>query len=402
MFLLAILTPAFAADPTTIAAPMASPEAPPVAAPAVSHVEMVRSTGDAPNEKVIAFVINCWPEDTNPSLGYTNSVIGFNTDTEKLAKALTARSDVGTIYVFRNPSPEELLRTLGQIDDGLGNWQYKESLVFLLGIGTQGDADTERALCRNADGVALTDVMGRIKSVAKSTGVLIDMSQDFSGASDLGQTLGYTANDVFDNVPNGFAISAGPQGESNGPGFMPAVISTIEESAGKPMTAGELVVGIRVKAPSLEVSSSLGRASATNSWTAESLVLSGGPLIVPHIEAVAALPTAKLTKPKHGIKSGWYLAGGGGVALVGGGISTSLAMKDYDTLVGFNNDGGETPEELTSTVGSFRTKAYVAGGLGGLGALALIGGITWVVLDHGPHTVTLTPTLNGAAVTGQF
>ncbi len=382
MFLLSLLTTAFAADPATITT--------------------VRTTGDMPESATVAIVVNCWPSEALPQLKHTNEIQALVTDSASVVASLTARSDIGSLVAMNNPSKDEMFSALDGIADGLGDLQYGKLLFVYTGLATGGDTNEETLLCRTAEGIPFADIASKLKPIATTSIALIDASWNMSSvAPDLGNAYGPTANDwLIAGMPDGFAISAGPEGKYTGIGFMAALAKTLLDSKGGKVSMGSLLVGLRSNAPLLELGLSTG-VNPKDQWTGntERMILPGGPLLV---ASSATLPKSTATTRKGKIPNGCYMAGGGVLALIGGSISAVNASTAYSTLVEYDAVGGETQDELDTAANTYRTNVVLGASLGGVGVLALAGGITWTVLDHGKHTVTITPTGNGAVVSGSF
>lgn len=403
-FLIALLASAFAADPTIVNGPAVSPEAAPITD---SHIVVIRRAAELPNATTMAIVLWFSPDPSSEfgkKLTYTNP--SFQYDSDQLFAALYPRSDVQTLVVMNNPTAAEVTGWLATEHLNLDGDTYREIFLSVAGPATGGDTDEERLLTRdvtdpNQGGLSFTDLVSSIVPLTECSVWLLDASRNITGALDPGATsFGPTANDI--TMRETLVISSSASGRYGNGGLLIAAADVIKESKGGKLTLNQLYYGgIKVKAATLDTSTSMG-ILPNDGWDQnfERSIFIGGPLIAP--VTASTLPKISATKHGHHVSSGWYLAGGGALALIGGGITTTGALNDYGTLTRYNLEGGESQSELDTAVNSYRTNVVLAGGLGGIGVLALAGGLTWAALDHGHHTVTITPTANGAVVSGQF
>jgi len=403
-FLIALLATAFAADPTIVNGPAVSPEAAPIAD---SHIVVMRRTAELPNASTMAIVLWFSPDPTSEfgkKLGYTNP--SYELDSVQLTDALVPRSDVQTLVFMMNPTAAEVTGWLATEHQNLDGDTYREIFLSVAGPATGGDTDEERLFTRdvtdpNQGGLSLADLVSGVTPLTESSVWLLDASRNITGALDPGATsFGPTANDI--TMRETLVISSSASGRYGNGGLLIAAADTLKESKGGKLTLNALYYGgIKVKAPTLDTSTSMG-IIPNDGWDQnfERTIFIGGPLIAPVI--ASTLPKTSAAKREHHISSGWYLAGGGALALIGGGITTAGALNDYGTLTRYNLEGGESQGELDTAVNGYRTNVVLAGGLGGLGVLAVAGGLTWTALDRGHHSVTITPTGNGAVVSGQF
>lgn len=390
LFLLLSSLPAFAATP-----------APPTPAPALTeeHLVEVSPFGGKAENTVFAVVMSCWPTDTNPQLKYAPNMQELAADAHAAADALGAREDTRVVRLF-NPTLAEFDATIDGIRAELGeNGQYMKLNFLYAGLAKGGDTNDEVALCPG--GIPWSDITGRLKPLSNVAIGVLDASHDVSkSTTDLGPTFGFTANDWRDaDMPDGFAISAGPEGKYTGTGLLTAFAKTVTASNGGTMSMGDLILGLRTNAPLLELALSTG-VDPKDQWTdnAGRQVFPGGGLK----KSVIALPTTGPSMPKKKIPSGCYMAGAGVLSLIGTGITAGQASTYYDKLVLYNNEGGESQSELDEAADGYRTNTVLAVSLGVLGSAALIGGTTWTIIDHGHTTVEVVPTSNGVMIGGTF
>lgn len=379
---------------------LAAEPAIPTPAMADEHLVDVAPFNGKAEDTVLAIVMECWPSDTQGPLKYTKTVQGFVADAHAAADALSARNDTRVVKFF-NPTPAEFDATMDTLRAELGDDGRYAKLNFLyVGLAKGGDTNDEVALCPGG-GIPWTKVAVRMKTLSDVSIGVLDASRDVSESTgDLGPTLGFTANDWRDaGMPDGFAISAGPEGKYTGPGLVAAFAKVVEGSKGGTLSMGDIVLGLRSNAPLLELGLSTG-SDPKDQWTdnLSRQVFPGGGLKATTI----ALPTEPPVTTKKKIPTGCYVAGAGVLALIGGSISAADTSNTYDTLVLYNNEGGESQEELDTAVNGYRTGLITSIGLGALGAAALIGGTTWTIIDHANAKVEIAPTGNGVEVHGKF
>lgn len=382
MFILSFVLPAFAADPV-ISTPATADE----------HVVEVLPFHGNPETSVLAIIVSCWPSDSAPSLKYVESVQGFGADIQGLKGALELRDDIALVTMI-NPTPAEFTGTLDTIKSDLGDGAFGKTLFVFEGLATGGDMNDERLLCPGS-GIAFSDVTKRLAPLGTASIGILDASRDVSkSTNDLGPTFGPTANDWRDaGMPDGFAISASPEGKYATAGVIPAFAKTIAASNGGTMTMGDIVLGLRQHAPLLELALSTG-VDPKDEWTNNlgRQVFPGGGLTAP----IASLPTKPISSAKKKVPTGCYMAGAGILTGIASGVFAVNASTTYDTLVGYNAVGAESQADLDAATIGYHTEVGVAIGLGILGSAAIIGGTTWTILDRGKAKVEFAgPTVSG-------
>ena len=398
LLLLLSLPSALAADPTT-------PN--PATAPAGSHIPVIRPGGaESLSSQTMAVVLWCAPV-SEPKWKYVAENPGANYEAESQAMlaALTERSDVDVLVFMDNPSATEITAWFTDFTAKLGNKGgiYRDLTVSVSCLVTDGDMDSGKLHTRDAvggsGGLAFADLAVAASRLSAQSLWLLDTSRD-QRAVISGETYGETADDItkFD-LPNAIAISTGAPGKYADGGLVGAAAQVIRDTKGGALTFGKLYyTGVKQRVPQLDLYTSLGLVPG-DVWTAERTVFVGGPLIV---APTVTLPTEPLVTSKKKIPTGCYVAGAGVLALIGSSVSAVDTNSTYNTLVLYNNEGGETQEELDTAVNEYRTGLITSIGLGALGAAALIGGTTWTIIDLGNAKVEITPTGNGVEVHGKF
>ncbi len=330
--------------------------------------------GGNPELSVLAIVMTCHPTDTHSA--------SFET-TEHV---LRERNDTA-IIAAENPNSAELMKELDDIRVTLDGAQFSKVLFLYEGAATGGDTNDETLGC--AEPIVFADLMERLKPLGTSAIAVLDASQaDF----------GPTANDWRDAGMPGFAISSGPEGKKTTDGLMAAFAETVKASNGGTITMGDLVIGLRTRAPLLELAFSTG-VNLNDGWTNNPgrQIFPGGGVVAPPA-VPAPLPTVAATPPKKKVPTGCAVAGAGVLLEIGAGVFAFEASTNYATLVEYNNKGGESQEELQTAVDGYHTDLAVAITSSVLGSVAIIGG-TWMVLDH---KVELTVTPGAAMLHGTF
>ncbi|MEK7632963.1 MAG: hypothetical protein AAB473_04195 [Patescibacteria group bacterium] len=393
LLLLLSTLPAFAATPAPAA---------PTPALAEEHLVEIAPFGGKAENTVLAVVMECWPTDTQNQLKYTTAVQDFAIDAHAAADALSTRNDTRVVRLF-NPTPTEFDATMDVLHAELGEDGRYAKLGFLYaGLAKGGDMNDEVAMCPGG-GIPWSDITTRMKTLSDVAIGVLDASHDVSkSTSDLGPTFGFTANDWRDaEMSDGFAISAGPEGKYSAGGLLTAFAKTVAASKGGTMSMGDLVLGLRTNAPLLEIAFSTG-VDPNDQWTDNTgrQMFPGGGIKKPVI--VATLPTTALTKPKGKAPIGWIEVGGGAAFSVASIALGATSGHNYDLLVGYNTNGGETQAQLDDAVGGYRNGLIgsVATGVLGLAGITL-GTITLIDNGHG-HTATVVPTGNGVRIGGTF
>ena len=405
MFIIALVVSALAADPTIIAGTVTVP-----AQIVENHIVVVRQTSELPNASTIAIVLWFGPDPASEfgkKLSYTQN---YESESMRLVAALMPRLDAQTLVVMHNPTSAEIVAWFATERTNLDGDKYREVFISVAGPAVGGDTDEEKLFMRdvsspNQNGLAFADLVRSVATLAESSVWILDSSRNITGALDQGVTsFGPTADDIakVDGLREPLAISSSASGRYGSEGLIAATAEVIVQSKGEKLTFNTLYYGgIKMKVPTLDTSTSVG-ILPNDGWdhNLDRSVLIGGASAA--TTEIAKLPITSAKKPEQNISSGWYLAGGGVAALIGGGITTAGALNDYDTLTKYNLVGGESQTELDVATRSYHTNTALAASLGGAGILALAGGLTWAILDNGDQKVTLVPTGNGAAVSGKF
>lgn len=385
MFLLSLLTTALASDS--------------------EHIAVARKATDALDTSTAAFVLWCQPIGDHPlakKLAYIAPT--YESDSAKLGAALLGRTDVETLVFMNNPTVTEVTEWLKGFTTELDGNQYREVLVSVACPATGGDTDEELLLTRDTvhgdvDGLVFAEFATAVAPIAKSSVWLLDASRDVTAALDPEMNaFGPTADDVTKyGSRDSLAISSGSPGKYAPGGLIMAAGNAIEGSKGAQLTLEAFYYrGIKSLAPTLDLYTSMGIAPGDewNGNMARSVLIGIAPI------AQATTPTAVHKTQK--IPTGYYVAGAGVLAGVASSVFALEASNTYDLLVGYNEHGGESQAELDTAVNDFRLNTELAIGLGGAGILAIAGGVTWAILDHGTTTVEVTPTGTGAMVHGTF
>lgn len=392
LLLLLSLSSALAATPT--------PPAPVPAAVAEEHLVEVSPFGGKAENTMLAVVMSCWPTDTNPQLKYAPNVQELAADAHAAADALSAREDTRVVRLF-NPTLAEFDATMDALHAELGDDGRYAKLSFLyVGLAKGGDTNDEEGMC-SGGGIPWSDITGRLKPLSNVAIGVLDASHDVSkSTNDLGPTFGFTANDWRDaGMPDGFAISAGPEGKYTSTGLLTAFAKTVAASKGGTMSVGDLMLGLRTNAPLLELAFSTG-VDPKDRWTdnAGRQVFPGGGLKKP---VVTTLPTTPLTKPKSKAL-GWIELGGGAAFTATSIVLAATAGHDYDLLIGYNANGGETQDELNAAANGYRFGLVGSVATGALGLASLTLGTITLINDGNGHTATVAPTGNGVVIGGTF
>lgn len=360
---------------------------------------------EAPTGQIMAVVLNCLPVtgEMGKKFGYIEQ--DYGTASARLAAALSARRDIGTLVLLRNPTASEVEAWLKATALDLSGNKYQEVLVAASCPAHGGDTEEEILLTREAitasDGLPFSTLTGGMGRLAESSFWLLDASRDVAAAVG-DSTYGPTADDVVaTGLPAAFAISSGPPGRYAKGGLLEAAATAIEKSGGAPLSLGEFYYrGIKPLVPELDTYTSLG-AVPGDVWNPEKFVLPGEPKII-ETPPVTAPPTVTKKDWKLPQKLPPYtLIGAGGVALSAGGIFAARAVEPHRALARCAAEGCDQTE-LTAATANFvgnRNAAFILGSIG----VGAVGGGTWWLLagDHQKDT-TVAFNNHGVTVTGSF
>ncbi len=330
----------------------------------------------------------------------------IDSESGALVDALKLRSDVNYVVELINPTAKEIDTAFADL---VGEEPNRLLIVsFECGTTVGGDTD-EEAFYSGGETQKFVSVLKAAKPVATSSLWLIDASRKPLSPSEF-TGFGPTADDVVKVgiLPDALAISTGVSGKYADGGLIKAATYVISYRQGELLALDAFYRdGIKSITADLELSTSMG-VTPNDQWDKNwsRMVLPGGPLINPiapiaTMPSIATLPKAPV-KPKPSLPAGLYLAGSGVLFVSGGAVFGANAINEYQTLVEYNMTGAESQDQLTQAAVDYNRDKIFAIGLGSIGALATIGGLTWAVLDRDGHSVTIVPTGNGVKMHGSW
>lgn len=332
----------------------------------------------------------------------------YTKDSDLLSGVLESRKDIDGLVRFNDATPNDIMGWIHSGAQNLDGAQFHRLLLTVSCVALYGDEDDE-GIQTGGGLLHFSDMALGLDKMAESSVLVFDTSR-----------IGYgvTADDPIRlGMHDVFAISSGPPGKFAEAGLIPVVTAVLDASKGGLLTLDDLSKGLKAKAVELNVDLDFYNSRGiltVDQWSGGRQVLKGGGLIAiaPDLApSVAQLaqggnpPIAQgvtTDRSTHHLPPGLIVAGGGVAAGIGAGVFGASAAKEYKLLGEYNDLGNTTDDKLNATVGRYHLDTGLTVGLG-IGSVALLGtGITWSLLDHGAHPVTITPTGTGVVVGGTF